>query len=279
MTNCKRDINTKAIHIRPALGLLEDSLLYRMPHKECTPLKETTRHYCSEASDCERGSSCSNLDDAEILPSITLKVFDADRKLLHEVTHTAVMSRSPDYAIFSTNAGLVTHTDLIESVDWQEAPAATVLEAALSPRDSFLSGAPYAPRFVLFIPNDSGKAFPHALAQDVAVEIFSDTKGIITHGGVPIASIELQQPKEGGGALVAEGAGVLDQSTDFGGTLLVVPIKTGRLRGTYAVKIVLNNGQAAVSRTVVEQSAPDSGSISKGMVVSLATIVASFLLS
>jgi hypothetical protein len=252
--NRATEIGVKFAHIHPSLATPFESTLYHNANGTCVTLDGFLPQFCRFDDDCPANADCQITFFLQA--SITATVYDIDNQILQKATQSLTFRQAPVYAVYSTNVGLFSNQELFESVDYQYVEPNTLCRntSIANSREAFSSAAPYAPRFIMFGQAYTDTTFPHPEVENLVVEINSDTKGTVLSAGAPIGSIDLVQPENAGGFLVSEGAGVILPSTVFGGTAFATPLQTGSVPGLYVVRVMMLDGTAAESRTVVQDN-------------------------
>jgi hypothetical protein len=142
-------VGIKLAHIHPFPG--NATGLYRNVFGVC---RSDTNVYCLDSDDClENKDVC----DLTALPgSVTATVLDALGNVVYKEKQVVEFQQLSQYNVYAVNLGLTEQMEVVESIDYYECvePDTTVDTKDKVPGEIFSSGGPYAPRFMLFPPQD-----------------------------------------------------------------------------------------------------------------------------
>jgi hypothetical protein len=244
------DIGIKFFHLHPVIEL--GSAIFNNANGTCDDGQPETT-YCRFVSDCSNSNNCIPATEP-FTASVTATVLDKDGNIQHKGTRYHTFDTKPRYAAFSSNTGVAVNEEIVEMVDWQRVLPGTECKnvARAEGSSQFLSGVPYAPRFIMFGPTDETTAFPQLGVPNVTTTLISSTGGLIFNGDDQIGNFELIQPEGANGEILEENLGYIrDGPLRIGGTLFAVPVKAGDIPGKYIVQVAMVGGTTEQSRFIV----------------------------
>lgn len=194
--------------------------------------------------------------------TITVRIYDKNGELEESGAADVMFHASVGRQVHFTNAGLTTgaqgspntvSAELVESTLFQHVMPNTEL-TTVEKHTPFSSGAPYAPRFLLFEDIADQDAFiPQAGIENVTYRVDSERPWVamLKEADRVIGSIIMSGPTatDRGMILAPNAPTVLGGN----GSLLTVPVKVGSAKGNYKVTVSLLNGGSATNTIVVDK--------------------------
>ncbi len=209
--------------------------------------------------------------------TLKIRFYDSQGKLVEKGKGEVWFPESVGRVVGSTNAGLATgaqgspatvSAELVESVNFQHVAPDTELTNTVR-SGSFSSGAPYAPRFLLFeelagqpdsfIPfkGIAGVGYLVDPEKPWKAELVRDANGngVADEEDEEVGEIEMRGPARDSRGMLLPNA-ILTVSGDgvsgANGSLLNVPVRVGSQPGVYTVSVSLEDGNRAVTTLIVE---------------------------
>jgi hypothetical protein len=143
-------VGVKLAHIHPFTGNVIG--LYSNVFGVC---KSDVDVYCLDDNDCPGNNDV--CESKALTGSVTATILDALGNVLYKEKQDVEFQQVPQYNVYAVNLGLTEQVEVVESVDYYQCvePDTIVDTTDKVPGALFSSAAPYAPRFILFPPQDT----------------------------------------------------------------------------------------------------------------------------
>ena len=245
------EVGFKFAHIHPELRTDEIRTVFYNANGVCDNVEgEVT--YCVNSDHCPGFSICV---PQRLIASVTVTIFDSETNTVYKGKRDVVFSQEAGYSIASFNGGLTSNQEVAETVDFQRVPIGSVCSAVSRPSGTLFSeGGPYAPRFILFPPNEADTAFPHPSIANLLLTR-QQTSGSIFVDGQRVGIFDLIQPEGAFGTFVDENISFTLVDSTVGGTIFAIPVQVAG-EGRYTVKVTMINGVTAESNIIASVPTP-----------------------